>query len=116
MRYLPTLLALLLAAGCSLHDEIDSTASSWQGHPLEEVEAAWGPPVFWPAPANWTTWRLGNDQGGWIVRFHTDDKGRINAHTVTTWGTLPNDLPHELAPSRPFGLSPNPNSLVRIAR
>ncbi len=102
MRTLLSLTALLLLTGCSLHDQIESAAESWQGQPLALLEGAWGAPSEATDPQGWTTWTLGNDQGGWIVGFHTKPANhRIDDHTVTTWGTLPNDLPRELAPSHP---------------
>jgi hypothetical protein len=99
MRYLFLLTATVCTAGCSLHDQIEGTASSWQGHHLPQVEAAWGAPSYATDAAGWTSWRLGNPQGGWIVGFHTSgDDQKIDDHSVTTWGRLPSDLPHELAP------------------
>ena len=93
------LTTLILLAGCSLHDQIEDTANSWHGQTLSQVEAAWGAPSVATNDQSWTTWRLGNDAGGWIVKFHSDtSKHTIDKQEVSTWGTLPNDLPHELAP------------------
>jgi len=100
MRYLLILTAILCVSACSLHAEIEDTASSWQGHQLAQVQAAWGAPSTATDAGGWTSWKLGNPDGGWIVRFHTDNRsGRIDEHEVSTWGTLPSDLPHELAPN-----------------
>ncbi len=82
-----------------MHDQIEDAAASWQGRSISQVEAAWGAPSYATDPAGWTVWRLGNPSGGWIVRFHTaEGDEKIDEHSVTTWGALPNDLPHELAP------------------
>jgi|TARA_B100002003_G_scaffold250396_1_gene289690 hypothetical protein len=89
----------IVLAGCSLHDQIEDTAQSWQGQRLSQVEGAWGAPSQATDPLNWTMWTMGNDQGGWVVGFHTHTADQIiDDHVVTTWGTLPNDLPSELAP------------------
>lgn len=101
MHYLLCLATLVILAGCSLHDKIEDSADSWNGQTLSEVEAAWGAPSLATTDNGWTTWRLGNDAGGWIVKFHTStSKHTIDKQHVKTWGTLPSDLPRELAPKR----------------
>lgn len=99
MHYSLCLSTLVILAGCSLHDQIENTADSWHGQTLSEVQGAWGAPSLATTDQGWTTWRLGNDDGGWIVKFHINaSEHTIDKQHVTTWGTLPSDLPHELAP------------------
>lgn len=104
MSRLLALTTPIVLAGCSLHDQIEDTAQSWQGQRLSQVEGAWGAPSQETDPMNWTRWTMGNDQGGWVVGFHTNSTDQIiDDHIVTTWGTLPSDLPNELAPKhQPF--------------
>ena len=79
--------------------KLNWSADSWHGHTLREVEASWGAPAYRTTQDRWTTWRVGNEQGGWIIKFKTNSEGRIDTSTVHTWGTLPNQMPDELAPS-----------------
>lgn len=97
-RLSPIMPLLLFCAACSMRGEINDSAASWQGHQLMQVEAAWGAPSTATTIERWTSWREGNGQGGWIVRFHTDEHGRIDKHDVTTWGALPPDIVPGIAP------------------